>query len=83
MKYWEMGPSIREYRKLMGWTQAELAHMVGISRVTLSKLENGKLAGISISAIVSILERFGKELAFVEPSALPTLEELAERKKDE
>ena len=83
MQYWEIGPSIRELRKEKGITQAELAAAVGISRVTLSKLENGKLAGISIGAILSILERFGREIAFVEAAALPTLEELAERKKNE
>jgi len=80
MKYWEIGPSIKELRKQKGMTQSELARAVGISRVTLSKLENGKLAGISIGAILSVLERFGREIAFVEPAALPTLEELAERK---
>ena len=83
MQYWEIGPSIRELRKEKGMTQAELAAAVGISRVTLSKLENGKLAGISIGVILSILERLGREISFVEPAALPTLEELAERKKNE
>lgn len=83
MQYWEIGPSIRELRKEKGITQAELAVAVGVSRVTLSKLENGKLAGISIGVILSILERFDREISFIEPAALPTLEELAERKKNE
>jgi transcriptional regulator with XRE-family HTH domain len=83
MKYWEIGSSIRGLRKQKSMTQAELALGVGISRVTLSKLENGKLAGISIGVILSVLESFGREIAFVEPAALPTLEELAERKKNE
>ncbi len=83
MQYWEIGPSIRKLRKEKDMTQAELAAAVGVSRVTLSKLENGKLAGISIGVILSVLERFGREISFVEPAALPTLEELAERKKNE
>ncbi|MHB0896093.1 MAG: helix-turn-helix domain-containing protein [Spirochaetales bacterium] len=80
MKYWEIGPSIKALRKGKGLRQSELAAAVGLSRVTLSKLENGKLAGISIGALLSILERLGREIAFVEPSALPTLEELAAEK---
>jgi len=63
--------------------QSELASAVGLSRVTLSKLENGRLAGISIGTILSILERLGMEIAFVEPAALPTLEELAAEKDAE
>jgi len=63
--------------------QSELASAVGLSRVTLSKLENGRLAGISIGTILSILEHLGMEIAFVEPAALPTLEELAAEKDAE
>ena len=81
MQYWEIGPSIRELRKEKGITQAELAVAVGVSRVTLSKLENGKLAGISIGVILSILERFDREISFIEPAALPTLEELPRGKR--
>jgi len=80
MKFWEIGPSMRALRKEKGFRQSELAAAVGLSRVTLSKLENGKLAGISIGALLSILERLGREIAFVEPAALPTLEELAAEK---
>ena len=83
MKFWEMGLSIRAHRKQRGFTQAELATRAGISRVTLSKLENGRLAGISITMILSVLDNLGLEIAFVEPDPLPTLEELAERKKYE
>jgi len=71
---------MRALRKEKGLRQSELAAAVGLSRVTLSKLENGKLAGISIGAMLSILERLDREIAFVEPAALPTLEELAAEK---
>jgi len=60
--------------------QSELASAVGLSSVTLSKLENGRLAGISIGSILSILKHLGMEISFVEPAALPTLEELAAEK---
>jgi len=83
MKFWELGPSIRARRKQSGLTQAELARRADISRVTLSKLENGRLSGISVTVILSVLDNLGLEIAFVESSPLPTLEELAERKKYE
>ena len=81
MKFYEIGPSIRQRRKLRGFTQAELAGKAGISRVTLSKLENGKLAGTSLRAVLTILDQLNLEFTMVEPGALPTLEELAERNK--
>ena len=83
MKFYEIGPSIRERRKQRGLTQAELAGRAGISRVTLSKLENGKLSGISLRTVLTTLDQLNLELAMVEPGALPTLEELVERKKYE
>lgn len=83
MKYWEIGPAIRVLRRQKGFKQSELAAAVGISRVTLSKLENGKQAGISFGAVLSLLEQLGMEIAFVEPAGLPTLEDLVERKKNE
>ncbi len=83
MKYWEIGPAIKALRSQKGFKQSELAAAVGISRVTLSKLENGKQAGISFGAVLSLLEQLGMEIAFVEPAGLPTLEDLVERKKNE
>lgn len=83
MKYWEIGPAIKALRSQKGFKQSELAAAVGISRVTLSKLENGKQAGISFGAVLSLLEQLGMEIAFVEPTGLPTLEDLVERKKNE
>ena len=83
MKFHEIGPSIRERRKLCGLTQAELAGRAGISRVTLSKLENGKLSGISLRTVLTTLDQLNLEFAMVEPGALPTLEELVGRKKYE
>lgn len=83
MKYWEIGPAIKALRNQKGFKQSELASAVGISRVTLSKLENGKQAGISFGAVLTLLEQLGIEIAFVEPAGLPTLEDLDERKKNE
>jgi transcriptional regulator with XRE-family HTH domain len=81
MKYGEIGPALREYRKSRGLTQAGLAKAAGISRVTLSKAENGQLASLSMGIFLAIVNQLGIEMAFAEASALPTLEELAEEKE--
>jgi transcriptional regulator with XRE-family HTH domain len=49
-------------RKERGLTQAELATSVGISRTTLSKLENGYLAQLSIVVVNDVLNHLGYEI---------------------
>lgn len=78
MKFWEIGRALKEHRKEKGFSQEELATAAGMSRVTLSKLESGKIADVSIGAFVRILDSLGKEIEIVEPKAMPTLDDLAE-----
>jgi transcriptional regulator with XRE-family HTH domain len=58
----ELGESIKKLRKEKNLTQEELATQVGISRVTLSKLENGYIASISIVTLNDILNHLGYQL---------------------
>jgi transcriptional regulator with XRE-family HTH domain len=37
------GQCLRELRKSLAWSQAELARAIGMSATTLSKVENGKV----------------------------------------
>lgn len=62
MNLLELGTSIKKLRKDKGITQAVLAKDVEISRTTLSKLENGYLAQISIVVLNDILNHLGYEL---------------------
>ncbi len=57
-----LGKEIRDLRKDKKLSQEKLAKEVGISRVTLSKLENGYIANISIVAIDSILSILDYEI---------------------
>ena len=57
-----LGTKIKQLRKERKTTQADLAKQVGISRATLSKLENGYLAQISIVVLNDILNHLGYEL---------------------
>jgi len=62
MNILEFGEFIRTKRKERGLTQEELAKRVGISRPTLSKLENNLLTEISIITLDKILNELGYEL---------------------
>jgi len=79
MKHWEIGPTLQSLRKSRGWTQETLAHAVGITRITLGKVERGRLAGVSLGVILSLLDQFGMEITFIQPHSMPTLEDLARR----
>jgi len=60
-----LGKEIKNLRKENHMTQENLANEVGISRATLSKLENGYLANVSIATFNNILSVLGYELKLV------------------
>jgi len=62
MNLLELGSKVKELRKEKGITQEELAKQAKISRATLSKLENGNIAQVSIVTLSAILNRLGYEL---------------------
>ena len=58
----ELGSRVKELRKEKSISQESLAKTVGISRATLSKLENGYIANISIVTLDKILNALGYQL---------------------
>ena len=58
----ELGKTIKELRQQKGLSQEVLAQEVSISRATLSKLENGYIANISIVTVNQILSLLGYEI---------------------
>jgi len=58
----ELGETVRRLRKERRLSQQMLAEQAGISRATLSKLENGRIAHISVVTLNDILNRLGYEL---------------------
>jgi transcriptional regulator with XRE-family HTH domain len=62
MNLLELGAKIKQLRKERKITQADLAKQAGISRATLSKLENGYFAQVSIVVLNDILNHLGYEL---------------------
>ncbi len=62
MNLLELGETIRKLRKEKEITQEKLSLMANISRATLSKLENGNIAQVSIVTLNDILNQLGYEL---------------------
>jgi len=58
----ELGETIRKIRKEKNITQETLASKSSLSRATLSKLENGNIAQVSIVTLNDILNHLGYEL---------------------
>lgn len=58
----ELGKTIKDLRKQKSLSQESLAKQCGISRATLSKLENGYIANTSIVTINQILSLLGFEI---------------------
>ena len=61
----EIGKMIQEKRKERGYTQEALAKEAGMSRTTLSKLENGYFGNISVSTFDNILASLGYKIELV------------------
>ncbi len=58
----ELGNEVRSLRKERKISQEKLAKTVGISRNTLSKLENGYVANISIVTLDKVLNALDHQL---------------------
>ena len=59
-----LGKQLRDRRRALGKTQAEVAQSVGISRATLIALENGN--GLSLAKFTQLAQRLGLEVSCVE-----------------
>lgn len=82
MNFAETGLVIRAARKQSGLTQAELARRLGMSRATLSQLENGVIGDLGIRKLALIGDRLGLEVV-VRPRRPPTLHEAYARNREE
>ncbi len=72
----EIGQVIRKARKTHQLTQAQLSASLGMSRATLSAIENGTVPEIGIRKILSLCDALGLELISQSKSKRPTLQQL-------
>lgn len=54
-----MGAKIKEYRESVGMTQEELAEKSGVSRGTISALENGTARATMTTTLIKLAEALG------------------------
>ncbi len=75
MTLYKLGKEIRKLRKQRKITQASLCTIAGISRPTLSKIEQGQFANVSVRALDRILTALGYELSLqaINIAGLPPL----------
>lgn len=72
----ELGAAIKARRKMMGLSQQDVASPNGMSRATLSNLENGKLPELGLRKIMAICSTLGLDLVLKEAAPRPTLRDL-------
>ncbi|MDN5377209.1 MAG: hypothetical protein PWQ42_505, partial [Sulfurospirillum sp.] len=61
MELQELGLEIKALRKERGWSQADLETYSGITKRTISKIENGFLEEVGIKKVELILDLLGQE----------------------
>lgn len=72
----ELGKLIKKLRKEAGLSQAQLAQRHGMSRATISGIENNTIPEVGIRKVVAILEGLGYELTATPKHRRKTLDEL-------
>ena len=82
MSFDEIGQTIRNARKSRKLTQSSLGMQLGMSRATISGIENGTVAEIGIRKILSICAALGIELVAQEKTRRPTLQQLMKEQDD-
>ena len=82
MSFDEIGQTIRNARKSRKLTQSSLGAQLGMSRATISGIENGTVAEIGIRKILSMCAALGIELVAQEKTRRPTLQQLMKEQGD-
>jgi len=77
----ELGQEIKNLRKSKHYSQNDLQEYSGITKRTISKIENGFIDEVGIKKVEILLDLLGFEFSIREKNRPRTLEELqAERK---
>ena len=75
----QIGQKVKEKRESINLTQAQLASLSKVSRMTINALENGRLKEIGITKLLSIIELLDMTLDFKNrPSSKDTLIQLTQ-----
>ena len=72
----DIGEEIKKERRRKKITQATIASALGMSRSTISQIENGTVQDVGVRKLIRILDYLGLELKVHPVGAPPTLEDL-------
>ncbi len=82
MYFDDIGKEIKKSRKAKKLSQAELASSLGMSRATISGIENVTINEIGIRKIMTICIALGLEILVKEKTGRPTLQQLLKEQED-
>lgn len=82
MQFADAGTLIRDARKKAGLTQAALAKTLGMSRATISKVENGIIEELGVRKLAQLCDRVGLEVV-VKPRRSLTLHQAYDKNRQE
>jgi len=77
----ELGKEIKLLRKQKKWSQDDLEQYSGITKRTISKIENGFIDEIGIKKVELILDLLGMEFSIRPKNRPKTLEELQDEQR--
>jgi transcriptional regulator with XRE-family HTH domain len=77
----EIGVRFRTARKERQLSQAEVAQSLGMSRATISAIENGTVGEIGVRKLMALATALGLELSVDARRGRPTLQELREERR--
>ncbi len=83
MHFDEIGKIMAAARKAQKITQQALAAQLGMSRATISAIENGSIPEIGIRKVMAICTALGLALSVQERRRRPTLQQLLAEQENE
>jgi HTH-type transcriptional regulator / antitoxin HipB len=81
MNMQQIGVILREARKASGQSQQEVAKPLGMSRATISAIENGTVGEIGVRKLLALCASLGLSMQVTVPEKRPTLFELREENR--
>ena len=81
MEFADAGRLIREARKKTGQSQGDLAQSLGMSRATISGIENGTVVEIGVKKLDAVCRAVGLDLFVAPRRRRPTLDELRRERR--